>query len=256
MTNATIPALDFGVQSFCFRSFKDNTEVAAMVRDLGLDKIEICGIHSDAFKDLGLWRDVVAIYHDAGVQVVSIGVQGFSGDEETERRWFECAKAAGAGHIAAHFGVRNFQTVVPATAKLAEEYGIKIAIHCHGGYSFGGQPDVLAHLLELGGESIGICLDTAWCMQIGPRQGNPAQWVKRFSGRIYGVHYKDFVFAPNGAWEDVVVGTGALDLPAFVKALDDDNFDGYAVLEYEADPNNPVPALSECVQAVRAVSLD
>lgn len=244
--------LDFGVQSYCFRNFKDNRQVAAMVRRIGVDKIEICGIHSGNFADLGYWREQIGIYREAGVGIVSIGVQTFGADAEANRRWFDCAQAAGATFISAHFQVANFQTAVPEVAALSAEYGIRVAIHCHGGYSFGGQPDVLAHLLKLGGPAIGICLDTAWCMQIGPRAGNPVEWVKRFSGRIYGVHYKDFVFKRNAMWEDVVVGTGNLDVPALVKALNETGFDGFAVTEYEADPENPVPALTECVNALRA----
>lgn len=129
---------------------------------------------------------------------------------------------------------------------------MRIGIHCHGGYMFGGSPDVIRHLLDLGGERIGVNIDTAWCMQVGPGHGDPVKWVReRFPGRIYGVHYKDFVFDRNGKWNDVVVGTGNLDLPAFVKALDETGFDGMAVIEYEADPENPVPALTECVQRMR-----
>jgi sugar phosphate isomerase/epimerase len=34
-------------------------------------------------------------------------------------------------------------------------------------------------------------------------------------------------------------------------ALGETGFDGMAVLEYEADPENPVPALRRCVESVR-----
>ncbi len=242
-------ATDFGVQSYCFRNFKDNAVVAKMVRELGLDKIEVCGVHAD-FNDVEGWKKIVEIYRQAGVEIVSIGVQSFVGDPG-ERRWFECAKAAGAKYISAHFKVGSYQTAVPATAKLCAEYGIKIGIHCHGGYMFGGSPDVIEHLMQLGGPAIGLCLDTAWCMQIGPHQGKPVEWVKRFADRLYGMHYKDFTFAPNGAWNDVVVGTGNLDLPALMNALEAAKFDGYAIIEYEGDADNPVPALAKCVAALR-----
>lgn len=246
-------ALDFGVQSYCFRNFKDNADVAAKVKQIGVGRIEICGVHGN-FNDLAVWKDQAAVYRQAGVEICSMGVQTFGTDMEAARRWFECARIAGAKVITAHFQVANFQTVVPQVSKLCEEYGIKVAIHCHGGYCFGGSPDVIAHLLSIGGKGIGLCLDTAWCMQIGPHAGKPVEWVKRFSGRVYGVHYKDFVFGRNAMWQDVVVGTGNLDVKAFISALDADHFDGTAVIEYEADPENPVPALTECVNAIRAAA--
>jgi sugar phosphate isomerase/epimerase len=71
---------------------------------------------------------------------------------------------------------------------------------------------------------------------------------------VYGVHYKDFVFDRRGKWSDVVVGTGNLDLPGFVQALDETGFNGMAVIEYEADADNPVPALTQCVNSMRSIA--
>jgi len=243
------PARDFGVQSFCFREFKDNATVAAKVKEIGLNKIEVCAVHAD-FNDVPAWNDIVKIYNDAGVSIVSIGVQTFTG-EDSERQWFECAAAAGAKVITAHFQVHNFTKAIPRVKAWCQEFGIRVGIHCHGGYMFGGSPDVLDHLLELGSPEIGLCIDTAWCMQIGPRKGNPIEWAQKYAGKIYGIHYKDFVFESNAQWKDVVVGTGNLDLPAFVSALEAGGFNGTAIIEYEADPENPVPALTSCVQQMR-----
>ncbi|MGE9297306.1 MAG: sugar phosphate isomerase/epimerase family protein [Puniceicoccales bacterium] len=244
------PARDFGVQSYCFRNIKDNATVAAKVKEIGLDKIEVCAIHAD-FDDLEGWKKIVEIYRNAGVSIVSIGVQTFTG-ADNERTWFECAKAAGAKHISAHFKVDSFHTAIPRVQEWCREFGIRVGVHCHGGYMFGGSQDVLDHLLALGGPEIGVWIDTAGCMQIGPNNGNPIAWAEKYAGKIYGVHYKDFVFEPNAKWKDVVVGTGTLDLPAFVAALEKSGFDGAAVIEYEGDPENPVPALKECVKSMRA----
>lgn len=252
-TQSTSAALDFGVQSFCFRHFQDNAEVAEKVKAIGLDKLELCAVHAD-FSDPEGFKSVVKTYDDAGVGIVSLGVQNYTGNEAVERQWFECAAAAGAKHLSAHFQVDSFTTALPTVAKLCEEYDIRIGIHCHGGYMFGGQPDVMKHLLELGGPRIGVCIDTAWAMQIGPHLGNALKWAEDFAGQIYGVHYKDFVFDKNAQWHDVVVGEGNLDLAAFVKALDTGGFDGFAVIEYEADIENPVPALTKCVERMRALT--
>ncbi|MEM6855298.1 MAG: sugar phosphate isomerase/epimerase [Planctomycetota bacterium] len=246
------PALDFGVQSWCFRHYKDNATVAEKAKAIGVDAIELCAFHA-SFDDVEAFKDVVKVYRDADVAIHSMGVQTFEG-KDGERNWFECAAAAGAKHITAHFKIDSFHTAVPKTAKLADEFGINVGIHCHGGYMFGGSKDVIDHLLKLGDGKIGVCIDTAWCMQTGPKQGDPVEWAKHYAGSIFGVHYKDFVFDPNGQWNDVVVGTGTLDLPAFVKALDDGGFDGTAVIEYEADVENPVPALTKCVEEMRKLT--
>ena len=92
---------NLGVQSYCFRRFTDNSIVAKKVRGIGLDKIELCGVHAD-FNAPGQFADVVRIYADAGVEIVSLGVQTFTG-ADSGKAWFECAAAAGARHISAHF---------------------------------------------------------------------------------------------------------------------------------------------------------
>lgn len=250
MSNKNPSVRSFGVQSYCFRNFKDNQDVAGKVRQIGVDSLELCAVHAN-FDDLNAFKEVVKVYKDAGIAIPSIGVQTFTG-KAAERNWFECARAAGAKYISAHFQIDTFTTAVPATVKLCNEYGIRIAIHNHGGYMFGGSPDVLSHLLALGGEQIGLCIDTAWALQTGPWLGDPVKWVEQFGKRIYGIHFKDFVFDRAGMWTDVVVGEGNLKLADFTAALDKSGFDGYAVIEYEADPENPVPALKRCVDSMRA----
>lgn len=250
--SSTNPVTNFGVQSWCFRNTKENADVARKVREIGLNSIELCNHHGN-FQDLAGWDKLIQTYRDAGVSIVSIGVQTFTGADH-ERSWFEFVSAAGAHHISCHFQIQNFLTAIPKVRQWCEEFGIRVGIHCHGGYMFGGSPDVLKYLISLGGPQIGLCIDTAWAMQIGPHRGNPVDWVHQFAGKIYGVHFKDFLFEPNAQWRDVIVGEGNLDLPAFVKALNDTGFDGMAVIEYEADVEDPVPALKQCVESMRAVS--
>ena len=57
-----------GVQSYCFRNFKDNATVASMVRDCGLDRIELCAVHCD-FNKPETFDEVIGIYKDAGVAI-------------------------------------------------------------------------------------------------------------------------------------------------------------------------------------------
>lgn len=250
-TNSPMAApFSFGVQSYCFRHFKDSSDVARRVRGIGLDQIELCGVHAD-FNQPQHFQKVLDAFHAHEVKILSLGVQTFVGDD-SERAWFECATLAGAKHLSAHVQIDTHLAAIEKIRNWSREFGIRVGLHCHGGYLFGGSPDVLDYLLALGGPEIGLCIDTAWAMQIGPNQGNPVEWAKRYAGRIYGVHFKDFLFEPNGAWRDVVVGTGNLDLPAFVGALEAGEFNGIAVIEYEADVESPDPALKHCVESMRS----
>jgi sugar phosphate isomerase/epimerase len=241
---------NFGIQSYCFRHFKDNRDVAKKVKEVGLNSIELCAVHVD-FNAPETFDEVIGIYKSEGIDIVSIGVQTFDANIEQERNWFEFAKKAGAKFISAHFRVNNFNEAISSVSRLTKEYGIKLALHCHGGYMFGGSKDVVSHLLNISGGEVGLCLDTAWCMQTG--RANPVKWAEDFSDKLYGIHFKDFTFNEDGSWNDVVVGEGNLDLKALVETVNKNNFKGYAVLEYEADVENPVPALKKCVESMRSL---
>lgn len=240
---------DIGIQSYCFREFKDNAEVARKVREIGLDKIEVCAVHAN-FNNEASWKEVIAVYRDAGISIPSIGVQTFTGNP-SEESYFACASAAGAKHISAHFKVGTYPGAIAQVKQWSKSYGICVGIHTHGGWMFGGQPDVMRHLIDLGQPEIGLCLDTAWAMQIGPQHGNPVQWARDYSGLVYAIHFKDFVFDRDGQWHDVVVGEGNLDLAGLVAELRNQDFSGPGIIEYEADPADPVPALKECVEKMR-----
>ncbi|MCH6255801.1 sugar phosphate isomerase/epimerase [Puniceicoccaceae bacterium K14] len=243
---------NMAVQSYCFRNFKNNADVAAKVKEIGLKNIEVCAVHAN-FDSIDEWKKDLKTYTDAGVSVVSIGVQTFTGDSKQES-YFECAAEAGAKHISAHFQVGTFNQAINQVKSWSDKYGIKVGIHCHGGYMFGGQPDVMDLLIGLGTPQIGLCIDTAWAMQIGPKDGNPVEWAKKYAGQLYGIHFKDFVFDRDGQWADTVVGEGNLDLPALLAELNKQNYSGVSVLEYEADPENPVPALKACVEKMRSLA--
>ena len=97
-------------------------------------------------------------------------------------------------------------------------------------------------------DRIGLCLDTAWALDAGE---DPVAMAEKFGDRLYGVHFKDFTFDTARKHKDVVVGTGNLDLAGLYEVLKKIDFTGYAVLEYEGDVDNPVPALSECVEVIK-----
>ncbi|MGD8237153.1 MAG: sugar phosphate isomerase/epimerase family protein, partial [Armatimonadota bacterium] len=149
--------------------------------------------------------------------------------------------------IAADFHLPTTPDSLRTADELAEKHDIRLAIHNHGGRHWLGTDAMLEHVFSKTSDRIGLCLDTAWAID---SRLDPVKMVTRFGDRLYGVHIKDFLYTPHRTPEDVVVGTGILDLPGLLKAMDEVGFDGYVVLEYEGDVDNPVPALKECVEAV------
>jgi sugar phosphate isomerase/epimerase len=216
---------------------------------VGLTRIELCGAHVN-FGDTDAHGEVIRTYADAGVTIASIGVETMGDDEAENRKRFEFARAAGCDHISINFSPEAFDAAHPIVQRLAEEYGLRCGIHNHGGYHWLGSTQALHYVFSKVGDRIGLCLDTAWALNA--RQ-DPVKMVETFGHRLFAVHFKDFVFHhPDGRHEDVVVGTGNLDLPALLAAMEDVGFDGEAISEYEGDVDNPVPSVKQCVQAIRA----
>jgi len=237
---------DLGVQSYCFRAFKTNEEVVDLVKQCGLSKIELCGVHTD-FTNEKTFDAVINLYRKGGVDIVAIGVQSFQDDEATEVKIFEFAKAA-AQVITADFTVDRVPESFRTAERLGDKYDIRLAIHNHGGRHWLGSATMLRNVFSNTSERIGLCLDTAWALDCGE---DPIAMAEMFRDRLYGLHIKDFVFDRAGRPEDVVVGQGNLALETLLVTLRQGNFDGPAVLEYEGDVDNPLPALKQCVAAVR-----
>jgi len=237
---------ELAVQSWCLRKTRKNADVAAKVKEMGVDGIELCGVHAD-FNDESTFDEVIGIYRDAGIRIVSIGVENFGDDEARERKLCEFVKKAGARQISASFAINKVPAAYRTAERLADEYDLKLAIHNHGGQHWLGCNEVLADVFKNTSDRIGLCLDAAWAMH---SHADPVKMAGEFKDRLYGAHIKDFTFDRAGRHEDVIVGMGNLDLPGFIAALSASAWDCPVIIEYEADVDDPIPALKECVDAV------
>jgi sugar phosphate isomerase/epimerase len=235
-----------GVKSYSFRHIKENPEVAAAVKQCGVNGIDLSACHVD-YDDPAQQERVITAYRDAGVTISGIGVVYLKNDEAFNRRFFEFARRAGCGLVSCNLDPNTYEDSLRLARTLCERYGMRIAIHNHGGKHWLGNSTMLDYVFRRTGPEVGLCLDTAWCIQAGE---SPLTWLERFGDRLYGVHLKDFTFAPDGSHHDTVVGEGALDLPAFLKALRTVPALESAVVEYEGD--DAVGMTRRCVEAIRA----
>jgi len=237
-----------GIQSYCFRNFKDNAKLAELLKSCGAGAVELCGVHAN-FGDPSTFEKVIETFKTAKVKIVSIGVEGVGAKADELEKRFVFAKQAGAKYISVHFNLADAPECYRTGERLADKYDLKLAIHNHGGRHWLGSAEMLQQVLNNTSERVGLCIDTAWALD---SHEDPVKMVERFGKRVYGMHFKDFVFNRAGGHEDVVVGTGNLDLKGLAKALEAVSFSGYGVIEYEGDADNPVPALTKCVEAIRA----
>lgn len=233
-----------GIQSYCFRKFQPLSALVDCLNQVGLEYVELWPGHLDfqAGEDeilAGLQQ-----VRDAGLTVDSYGAVGLDTDEEKTRALLEFCRTAGLDAV-------TIGDVAPAaydmTQALCDEYEVNLAFHNHGRRHRLGSFDVLEDLFEQTSPRFGLCLDTAWALD---SDEDPVAGVDRFADRLYGVHLKDFTFDEDGRPEDVIVGTGGLDLPALMERLDSIDFSGFLSLEYEGNPDDPMDEVQECMRAV------
>ena len=135
--------LKLGVQSYCFRNFKDNKKVVELLKKCDLSRIELYGGAHIDFSDAGQFKNVISLYRENGIDIFSIGVCGFRDNEKEERKLFEFAKLARAKVISATFDINTVPASYRTAEKLADEYDINIAIHNHGGKHWLGSATML-----------------------------------------------------------------------------------------------------------------
>ena len=239
------------IQSWCFREFKALPDFFARLKACGVTATECCGVHAN-FSDPATWPETIAAFKNAGIRIVAIGVETLTGQDANDRPKFEFCKTAGVPNMSITFapelleqdfaGLRNIE-------RMATEFGVTIGIHNHGGYDWLGNDRILQFIFKHT-TRIGLHMDTAWAIDA---KQNPLDWVDKFKDRLSGLHIKDFLYNEKREPRDVVIGTGNLDLPALIARLKAQNFAGPIVIEYEGDASNPEPALSECVQRLKAL---
>lgn len=239
------------IQSWCFRHFKAVPDFLMQLKATGVNATELCGLHAK-FDDASTYADTKKTFEAAGVKIVAIGVESMSGDPARDKPRFEFCKALGVPNMSISFGPElmddGFKGLKHVDA-LAEQYGVQIGIHNHGGYDWLGNDRILRYIFDRT-RHIGLHMDTAWAIDA---KQDPCKWAEQFKNRLTGIHVKDFLYNERREPRDVIVGTGILDLPKLVGTLKANGFSGPLVIEYELDETHPVPALKECVAKLSAV---
>ena len=235
-----------GMQSYTFRNFKTLDEAIGLTKKAGLSYMELFSGHLSCDADDATVQAGLDKLKAAGITPDSYGVHGFSKDEAANRRALGFAKKAGIKALSADIE----PDAVGMAESLSKEYNVRLAIHNHGINHRYGTVKQLKELFGKTGANIGLCLDTAWMLQT---KTDPVKAAKIFGERLYGVHLKDFVFAADSSPKDVVLGEGGLKLEQLFQALDSMNFSGYLSIEYEGEPDDPLPAVLRSVAKIKKV---
>ena len=238
------PKFRLGVASYTFRTF-DRARTIAMTRRAGLEAI--------CFKDMHLPMDSTSEQcaaaaeecKQAGLHLYACGVVYMRNAGEVTNA-FRYAQAAGMETIVAV----PQPNLLPLVEEKVKETGIYIAIHNHGpGDNLYPTPEAVMDRISSLDKRIGCCIDVGHTARIG---ADVVESLHNYKGRIHDVHFNDVnETTPQG--RGCICGRGVLDLPAYLKALLDIEYDRVVSFEYEAEGNDPLPGLMESVGYIRGV---
>jgi sugar phosphate isomerase/epimerase len=190
---------------------------------------------------------------DAGLQLTSYYAGNCGKDEAAMRRLFEFGRKMGIQTFVAEPRPQALATL----DKLAQEFGINVAIHNHprrpqNPKYTNWDPDRVMRMIETYSRRIGCCADTGHWVRSGL---DPVECLRKYRGRLICLHLKD-VSAKGPQGRDVVFGTGVADMQAMLAELHRQKFTGQLTFENEADVPDRTPDVVKSIGFVKKAAAE
>ena len=233
-----------GVQSYSLRNF-NTLEAIRHIQGMGLHHVEFYSKHLALGATDEQIAEQKAILEKAKISISAHGVNGFSSNHEANRKVFEFARRAGIRCVTANPQPDSFDSL----DKLCEEFKIRIAIHNHGPDALYDKISDVASAVKGHHPLVGACVDTGHFIR---SKEDPVKAVHELGKRVFALHIKDEEKQEKRS-RNVVIGSGHLDVVGIFKALVKIDFpaDGSLSLEYEANPDNPIDDMKQCLVVAR-----
>jgi inosose dehydratase len=233
-----------GIQSYSLRKFDLDQSIRHM-QGLGVHFVEFYSKHVPLDSTEQQLADLQKKLTTAGIKMSSHGVNKFGSDHEANRKVFEFAKRAGLKNITANPLPESFDSL----DKLVAEFDIRVCIHNHGPGALYDKIDDVVSAVKDHDPRIGACVDTGHFIR---SKEDPIDALNRLGNRVFALHIKDEEKQEKKS-HNVIIGKGFLDLVALFRTLHKIEFpeDGSVSLEYEANPENPIDDIQQCLAAAQ-----
>lgn len=235
-----------GVASYSLRNFS-RQQAIQMTKALGTRYINLKSVHlpyeASPVEIEAARREVEA----AGLQIVGGGMITFETDTDAGvRKYFDYAKAAGMPLIV---GTCK-PGVLPRIEKFVKQYDIKLAIHNHGpgDENFPSPYDALKAVKGMDAR-MGLCIDVGHTVRTGT---DVVRAVADAGPRLLDMHAKDLRDL-KAAESQCIVGEGKIPIAEMFRQLHAMRYAGYVNLEYEIEPENPMPGMKQSFAYMRGV---
>ncbi len=182
------------------------------------------------------------ILKDAGVKPVSFGVTG-GGSEKNIEAICKFAKEMGITRVLTEDPVASWQI----WDRIGKKYGVTMCVHHHTKTSSNQYYD--AELVKKYASKYDNVKANPDVGHLALSGIDPVENLKILKGEIGSVHFKDLGAKSRRC---VPFGEGNLGVDKMLAELDSQGYDGFLVIEYEADWDNNLPQIKKCVEYLRS----
>jgi sugar phosphate isomerase/epimerase len=167
-------------------------------------------------------------------------------NDDGVRKYFDYARAAGMPLIV---GTCK-PAMLPRIEKFVKQYDIRLAIHNHGpgDPNFPSPYDALKAVKGMD-PRVGLCIDMGHTVRTGT---DIVRAVADAGPRLLDMHAKDLRDL-NDVDSQVPVGDGKIPIAQIFRQLVKARYAGYVNLEYEVEPDNPLPGMKQSFSYMRGV---
>ena len=241
------PPFGLGLASYTFRNFT-RTPTIGFMKQLNMFALNAKDVKDHLPIDPQEEAAALADYASAGVRLHAAGTIYFAKDEDADiRSKFEYCKRAGIAVIVA--GDPTPETL-PRIEKFVKEYDIRIAIHNHGPEDklWHSPLDVLQAVKDMD-PRIGCCIDVGHTVRAGT---DVVQAIHKAGPRLFNLHMKDLSDFQSKE-SHVAVGDGIMPVRRIFEALIATKYKGFVDLEYEIQPDDPMPGVISSFAYMRGI---
>lgn len=254
-TKAERQGWKLSMQSYTFHLFSV-VESLDKTKELGLHYIEIYPGQKmgEGFGDAIFGYDLTSeqqkqlkeLAKSKDIKIVSSGVWTPKRDEW--EKVFSFAKSMEMEFINAEPAREDWDVV----EELAMKYNIKLATHNHPNEASYWEPEILLKYIGQRSPLLGSSADVGHFKRMNVE---PISALSKLQGRLIAMHFKDIApLGEAGTLEDVVWGTGVLNVKGMLEELKRQNFKGYFTIEYEANWENNLPEIKQSIDYFNKVA--
>ena len=239
-----------GVASYTFRNF-NRAQLIGFLKQLNVSAVNLKNVKDHLPSDPQQEAAALADYAAAGIKPHAAGTIYFDKDEDADiRNKFDYSKRAGISVVVAGDPAPGS---LPRIEKFVRDYDIRFAIHNHGPEDkiWHSPLDVLKAVKALD-PRIGCCIDVGHTVRAG---SDVVQAIHEAGPRLFNVHMKDLASFQEKE-SQVSVGKGKMPVPKMFQALVAIGYQGFIDLEYEIDPDDPMPGAIASFAYMRGVLAD